>query len=262
MLPLLTIYFDLNLVFVFVCIIATTFIYLFYYFDKLKVNLPLCLRRLMSNSKYFLAEKFFAENNLFSSSEIKSNLANINKQLSKVKRNMRKCESYLFSLQAAGNSNDCLANEMLSLVITLKIFILNHNPERNGESGSGGGGGAGGACCATPAGNEPQLNNFQYLNDNEPDIKNKINTLDRRRLRNFHFINTLENLKLNLVKYRCVHLILFYFSPIKAYYLKTNNFMNFICLKFRSKFDFFVRTQKNYDQKIKIEISNRIRENF
>lgn len=110
-----------------------------------------------------------------------------------MKQNLRTCESYLFSLQAAGNSNDYLANEMLSLVITLKIFILNHNadaavidPDYLDRTTA--------SCLGTnPKGNR--------------DVIDKLSTLERRRLFNFHFINTLENLKLHMVKLKraCSH---------------------------------------------------------
>lgn len=98
-----------------------------------------------------------------------------NKQ-KKVKKSLQKCDSYLYSLKAAGNSNDYLANEMLSLVITLKIFILNHNADA--------------------------LDFERAIGRYDPDVVGHLNALDRRRLDNFHYINTLENLKLHMVKNR------------------------------------------------------------
>lgn len=84
-LPLLTIYFDLNLILVFICVFVTTFVYMFYYYDKLKVGLPQCIRRLIAPSRYFQQEKILADSQrFFNSNEVKSNLAHINKQLAKV----------------------------------------------------------------------------------------------------------------------------------------------------------------------------------
>lgn len=45
-LPMLSIYFNLNLIFVFLCIIMTTFIYVIYYFDKTKRPLPGFFRKI------------------------------------------------------------------------------------------------------------------------------------------------------------------------------------------------------------------------
>lgn len=84
-LPLLTIYFNLNLVLVFICISVNTFVYMFYYYDKLKVALPSCIKQMISSSKYFTAERMFAANDkLFNSNQVQSSLALINKQLAKV----------------------------------------------------------------------------------------------------------------------------------------------------------------------------------
>lgn len=84
-LPLLTIYFNLNLVLVFFCIALNTLVYMFYYYGKLKVPMPRLFRRLISNTSYIKHERQFAANNkLFCSNEIKSNLTQINKQLAKV----------------------------------------------------------------------------------------------------------------------------------------------------------------------------------
>lgn len=83
--PLLTIYFNLNLVLVFICIALNTLVYMFYYFDKLKVALPHCVLNLISSSRYFTAERAFATTHkLFDSTEVKSSVAHINKQLAKV----------------------------------------------------------------------------------------------------------------------------------------------------------------------------------
>lgn len=199
-LPLLTIYFNLNLILVFVCVLVTTLVYMIYYYDKLKVALPNCIKRIIASSKYFRSERHFAANHkLFSSNEVRSSLATINKQLTRVNRNLRKCESYLFSLQAAGNSNDYLANEMLSLVITLKIFIRNHSLDS----------------AAHPADPDPDQQpqpqpvscsglsrHRRKANKHHHNVIHKLTAIDQKRLGNFHYINTLENLKLNLVKLR------------------------------------------------------------
>lgn len=138
-----------------------------------------------------------------------------------MKRNLTKCESYLFSLKAAGNATDYLANEMLSLVITLKIFILNHNLDMSGGDSSGGPGSGGpgvGSSSSCMGGGglhvnlDLNLNRHQHLvttgacllggvdPKSSQDVIHKLTRLDQKRLSNFHFINTLENLKLHLVK--------------------------------------------------------------
>lgn len=127
----------------------------------------------------------------------------------------------MFSLKAAGNSNDYLANDMLSLLITLKIFIVNHNSEReflNGDGGVCGSGASGSSVGASGAAVDIGHDEYWITNNTSDymeggrlaannttsnrDIINRLTRLDQMRLSNFHFINTLENLKMHLVKYR------------------------------------------------------------
>jgi hypothetical protein len=60
-LPLLSIYFNLNFVFVFVCLVFSTVIYAVYYLDKTKRSLPSCLLRLVSarSNKFYLSDEIF-----------------------------------------------------------------------------------------------------------------------------------------------------------------------------------------------------------
>lgn len=130
---------------------------------------------------------------------------------------MTKCESYLFSLRAAGNSSDYLANDMLSLLITLKIFILNHNSDVVGETSGGTATTSGDAAAAALAALDIDIDDDSTKKygsasasscfgggggKSNREVLQKLNRIDQKRLANFHFINTLENLKMHLVKYR------------------------------------------------------------
>jgi hypothetical protein len=71
-LPILTIYFNLNLVFIFLCIIFTTFIYVIFYLDKLKKPIPNILKKFITKSD--LSREDMALKDILLKESIKQNL--------------------------------------------------------------------------------------------------------------------------------------------------------------------------------------------
>lgn len=183
-LPLLTIYFDLNLILVFICIAVSTTIYLLYYFELFKIQLPVGWRKFVtkfqsqSKNKCLVDEMYYV-----SIGNMRNDLNKINSQLERVEKNLKKStatkqennynppSSELRAAQSSkhGDGDDeLLAGNVLSLLVALKTFIKDHYNQLDQDT----------------------------INLN---LTKQLDRLDREKLRTFHSINKLENLKLNII---------------------------------------------------------------
>ncbi|RNA09082.1 acetylcholine receptor subunit alpha-like 2 [Brachionus plicatilis] len=156
-LPMLSIYFNLNLVFVSICIMLTTIIYLVYYNYKTKTPIAGCLKVLVQRSRFVTDEKKLFKTNLSN-----FEMENIRKRLMDLNKNLFVLNQFV---DEGGKNEECvedlIGNEVLSLVKTLKMYIVRKN-----------------------------------------DLKMSIrkNCFTRENVDNSKYLNTLENLKFNLIK--------------------------------------------------------------
>lgn len=165
--PMLSIYFNLNMVFIFLCIIITTFIYMVYYCDKTQRPLPYLFKLMVENNKYFADEqklrqasiKVEIKNEL---DEVKNELDNLNKSLlmNEESRETQSIKSKPKALDEHNRIENFLASDVLNLLKTLKVFILDENETAKNKSRG---------------------------------------TFTSRNKTNFHSINALENLKIKII---------------------------------------------------------------
>ena len=288
-LPILSVYFNLNLVFIFLCIIFTTFIYAIYYLDKLKKPLPNFLKKFITKSD--LSREDMALKDILLKESIKQNLEkqinsndlsveqqniykeikisiqdelySVNNELSKLKKsflnnNKFKTNDYFkknilnykvgskhadrgmflsngniptYSVKHDSRKKDLLGSEMLGLLKTLKKFIVKHSDTSNEAN---------------------DLDNvFKFctglnvIHDrNTDDICNQETIYyDKKIVKNFHFINTLENLKFDLVKTKSKSKSLSKINKLNENYNEYNGISN--NFQYRSMSHFFKNSENN-----------------
>lgn len=196
MLPMLSIYFNLNLIFIFFCIMITTFIYLVYYCDKTKRPLPNFFKRIVQNSNYFNHEKISRQESL--KIGIKNELLEVNNIIESLNKNLlldKTLSPNKAIKKSAKNENkieDVLGKDVLDLLKTLKLFIVNQNQNQN----------------------KLKLVEDSWHTNSES-------------MENVKFLNTLENLKFHLVNINHSNGIHFS-SPkfTKQNSIKQNNLLN------------------------------------
>jgi hypothetical protein len=210
--PMLSIYFNLNLIFIFLIIIGSTFVYSVYYLEKMKKPLPLILRRFLVYSKLMYGINFDRdkpitnltaklnenilnfENDLISYSSIRDQLKLISEELINIEKELIR-QQVLNDKKMNGTSKNSfesrsdsdLGYDALNLLKTIKLVIKDH--QNNNEI----------------------LYNLEEEDDEENKKKscfricisnqtdnineyNKSNTLNTKKY-NFKLINTLESLK-------------------------------------------------------------------
>lgn len=200
-LPLLSIYFNLNFIFVFICLIFSTFIYAIYYLDKTKRPVPTCLAKLLkkkdcynekqlfkhvknnSSSLYLTSESHKKEcSDYYPKTSIKEQLNYVKYQLNSLDINYNKetvTNRKILLIDKSNQSMTNLANDTLNLLKNLKSFINKHdNSENSIDDG-----------CA--------YNNYI---ENGNKYSNETINYDEKTLLNFHYINTLETFKLTMIQ--------------------------------------------------------------
>lgn len=122
-LPILSVYFNLNLVLMSICISLTTVIYLVYYNYKSKKPLVGCLKKLVQHSRYVTDEKKLFKTNLSN-----YEMENIRKRLIDLNKNLFLLDE---SVSDSGQHEKCLenliGNEVLGFVKALKMYIIRKN---------------------------------------------------------------------------------------------------------------------------------------
>jgi hypothetical protein len=196
LLPMLSIYFNVNLIFVFICIISTTLVYLIYYCDKTKRHLPRILKTLVEKTKYALQDNLLNETLLSNGRhitqdfkhKIKKELKMINMQLSQMNdifkigySNLEAYEKedklhYLHVLRKRKDfsSTDAIGVSMLNFFIDYKNFILKHDL------------------------------NMKKCKNELIDLNSEISD-NKSRISNINYINTLENIKATLIRRKKSH---------------------------------------------------------
>jgi hypothetical protein len=215
-LPILSIYFNLNLIFVFICTIFTTAVYLIYYFDKTKRPMPWCLKKFILKSKLSVYknvyEKLFSKkcldfqlgNELKTRIElkdsIKKQLVTINNQLLSLNNfidlketndmlgNPNKSKAQISQRRHLfcnnhENSSDYLAQDILRLLRSFKLQIR-RNCGRKIENTSHG-------YFMQSQSQNNTCHDHASINENFD---------DQEQLSNLQYVNTLENIKLLLMK--------------------------------------------------------------
>lgn len=156
-LPMLSVYFNLNLVFISICIMLTTLIYLVYYNYKSKTSIAGFLKKLVQHSRFVADEKKLFRNNLtnYEMETIRKRLLDLNENLFILSQVVSETCTNKVSVE------DLIGTEVLELVKSLKMYIVRKN-----------------------------------------DLKISIrkNCFTKENLDNSKYLNTLENLKYNLIR--------------------------------------------------------------
>ena len=245
-LPLLSVYFNLNLIFIFICVISSTLVYTIYYMGKTRRPLPKCLKKLIMQNRLTNCISFFDGNLIYerkptkktkravpiiqnhlncfqqklsqlgTKADVKELIQDeinlVNEDLKRLKKNFDlkfdifaesdRVTSPLGKSLAKPESNafdsyaEILGDDILNLLKTLKLVI-----KQNVE---------------TKAKENVYLKNYESLyewllfcvglkkNDQNALISQNQTSnqthIHKGNKQNFHFLNTLENLKLHLVK--------------------------------------------------------------